>query len=196
MTPDEEMGKLLLSAKIIQIAYLGAVLIYLIMLFIVIPYAVGPLAIFPAGDPLLTLFEGVLGVLAVIIIALAYLLPRWTVRWYRQKSRRLFNVYFIRGGLFEAVAIYGLILGILGAKWPIILPFFIVGAATLVHTFPTEERWGKMYRCIYKANAHSYGTIKINSKYNEWVYYPTSGITLRLGSLKDIVEFLAEVAIL
>ena len=89
MALDKETGKLLLSAKIIQISYLVAVLIYVIMLSIVIPYAVGPLAIFPAGDPLLTLVEGVLGIVAVITIALAYLLPRWTVRWYRGKPQLL-----------------------------------------------------------------------------------------------------------
>ena len=143
MTPDEEMGKLLLPAKIFQASYLGAILIQIVILAVFLPY-VGFEGILLPDNPLLTLLEGVLGILAVINIALAYLLPRWTVRWYRGKPKRLVFFYLSRGSSFFAVATYGLILGMLGAKWPIILPFFIVGAATLIHTFPTEERWRKM----------------------------------------------------
>ena len=142
MATGEKTGKLLLSARIIQIGYLGSVLINVILLFVFLPY-VGFEAIFLADDPLLTLLEGVLGAVAVIIIALAYLLPRWMVRWYRQKSQRLVNVYLICGGFFWAVGIYGLILGILGAEWQITLLFLIVSAITLIHTFPTKGRWMK-----------------------------------------------------
>ena len=143
MAQDEEWSKIIRYAKILQVACLGAVVIDIIIL-IVLPYAVGPLAIFPAGDPILTLLAGILGVVSVISIAFGYFLPRWKSNWYKQELKRLLSVQAIRCSSFVAVAINGLILGIIGAGWLITIPFFVVATATLIHTFPTEERWREM----------------------------------------------------
>ncbi|MFC2071749.1 hypothetical protein ACFLUU_03395 [Chloroflexota bacterium] len=143
MTMDFEMSKTLLTAKILQIAYLVAILIYVIMLSIALPY-VGFESIYPLGDPILIITEGVLSIVAVICIALGYLLPRWTIKWYKQNVQGLLSVHIVRSALFEAVAIYGLVLGILGAKWPILLPFLAIAALALILTFPTEEKWRNM----------------------------------------------------
>jgi ATP/ADP translocase len=45
---------------------------------------------------------------------------------------------------YPAVAIYGLVLGMLGDGWQITLPFFVVSGIALILTFPTKNRWQRM----------------------------------------------------
>ena len=57
----------------------------------------------------------------------------------------------------------------------------------------SESGRHKVYRCVYRARARSYGTIKYYHKMDKYVYYPTTGITLSPEKMEDIVKFLAEV---
>ncbi len=143
MATDDEMSKTLRVAKILQIVFLGAILIYVIIL-VVLPY-IGFAPIFPSDYPLLTPIAGILGVHAVISIALGYLMPRRIVKRTKQEVRSPFcTEVVLRCAFFEAVAIDGGILGVIGAGWEITIPFFIVGAGAMILTFPTEERWRQM----------------------------------------------------
>ena len=72
------MSKILRNARILQIAFLAAVLIYIIIL-VVLPY-IGFATIFPSDDPFLTLIAGILGAASVISIALGYYLPRRIIK--------------------------------------------------------------------------------------------------------------------
>jgi hypothetical protein len=109
--------------------------------------------ILPIGDSILTISEVVLGFMAVYAIPFGFFrLPRWLLKArtkaYSNNSKILLSFNIIRVGLFESIAIYGLILGILGAGAQITIPFLVVSAGTLILTFPTEERWKKMIESL------------------------------------------------
>ena len=55
-----------------------------------------------------------------------------------------FTIQIVRVAMFAGVAIFGLVLGILGDGWQITLPFFAVSAIALVLTFPTQKRWNQL----------------------------------------------------
>jgi len=46
--------------------------------------------------------------------------------------------------LFEAVGIYGLILGIMGERIQVTLPFLLIAAGAMITVFPTEEKLNRM----------------------------------------------------
>jgi len=75
------------------------------------------------------------------------------------------------------------------------LPFIrtVKVAKRVTFDLASEHHWIKIYRCIYKARGYSLGIIKFEKKTDQYVYYPTSNTVLTPDSLKDIVEFLAEV---
>jgi hypothetical protein len=52
-------------------------------------------------------------------------------------------VHIIRLPLFESLVGFGLVLGIWGSSWYIVLPLFILAFAALVLTFPTDKRLAK-----------------------------------------------------
>ena len=65
-----------------------------------------------------------------------------------QKTKRddvdvLFGHLIIRLSLFESVVIIGLILGLMGSGWLVVLPLFILAGVALLLTFPTKRRWAK-----------------------------------------------------
>ena len=57
-------------------------------------------------------------------------------------------VFIVRAAVLEAVAIYGLVLGILGASLEIVAPFFVVTVAGLLLTFPTQGKWNRLAAMI------------------------------------------------
>jgi hypothetical protein len=90
----------------------------------------------------------------VLDLIASYLVPQFMTRRYRRepqaKGQFLISVYVIRAGLLESVAIYGLVLGILGVRVEFVLPFIVVSVAGLFLTFPTDERWKGMMAAINK----------------------------------------------
>jgi hypothetical protein len=142
---DYEVSKDLRTAKIIYIALMVGVLAYASILFRILPKF--PEAVFPASDFLVAILTIVLSVLAVFLIVYGFFfLPRMmlkaSIETYNKNSKvKALFLFILRGALFESVAIYGLILGILGSEWQITLPFLVVSAGTLILTFPTEKRW-------------------------------------------------------
>ena len=142
MAPDEEMGKILRRTKIFQIAFLGIVLTYIIILIVFLSYS-GFTPPFDSNDPFLTPLVVALGGLATISLAIGVYVPRRMIKKSR-KPQDLFRAHIVRCGIFCFPAHCGLILGILGVRWLIILPFFIAVAGALILTFPTKERWRQM----------------------------------------------------
>ncbi len=137
METEKERRKTLLLAKILQTGYLGGVLTCSIALVFVYEL-LGLLA----GDPLLTTLTIALALLGLISFIFGIYLPGWLVRK-KQEQRRSILFVFWRGNFFYAPPMYGLILGVLGAPWTILLPFFFIPAVALVLTFPSEERLKK-----------------------------------------------------
>ena len=59
-------------------------------------------------------------------------------------GRVIFSLHSVRGADFLFVSSAGLILGALGAEWPVVAPFLAVSSAAVIVTFPTKERWKRM----------------------------------------------------
>ena len=87
-------------------------------------------------------------VMGAITLAIGYFMPRLLIRFIKtesvNKAGLLFYVLLFRASLFESVAVYGLVLGILGVGLQNIWPFFLLSALALVITFPTEARVKKI----------------------------------------------------
>jgi hypothetical protein len=100
------------------------------------------------GASFLNLMEVGLGVLAVGNLVAGHYLPvktahRLLASGYLPDRVLLISQVF-RMGTYEAVAVYGLLLSILGAGWSAIIPFFVVAVAALVLTFPTQVKWERL----------------------------------------------------
>jgi len=138
MATDNETGKFLTIAKIVQTVLILAVLVYAVMLYVVLP-RLGFGVIY--DDPLLITIAQVFGVISVGALAIGFLMPWLASRRAQPEKQMLFVAYIARAALFSTVGIYGLILGILGAEWQITLPFIASSGLSLVITFPTGKRW-------------------------------------------------------
>lgn len=143
-TEDSE-GKLVV-AKLLHASFLASILVYVTLLMRLSSLDIAPLL---AGDPLLNVAIWILACLAVASVALWYYWPRLMSKAYernRQKWRKLPNPIFwhvVRISFIQSVAIYGLVLGVLGAGWAVTVPFFAVALITMAFTFPTKGKWDK-----------------------------------------------------
>jgi hypothetical protein len=66
------------------------------------------------------------------------------VRRFHDSSKAAGLLCLMRFAMTEAIGIYGLLLGILGAEWYITLPFFIVSGIFMIFYFPTSRKWNKL----------------------------------------------------
>jgi hypothetical protein len=157
----QKNGKVLLIAVILQMALILAVIIYGTIIYISVPDL--GIAIYPPDDLIITTVAMVLAIVSIAVLILSYLWPRilknarprnnklaltfWSTimpNYQRNTLALSFSVFIVRASLFESVAICGLILGILGARWQITLPFLVVSLMALILSFPTGARWDKM----------------------------------------------------
>jgi hypothetical protein len=132
-------------AQIIQISYLVAVSIW-VAIPIITPYIDLP-PVFTDDDPILDTFIVILSLAAVANLVLTGPLAQWLTKRKQRKPQsqnELYSIWYFRSFLYAGIGIYGLVLGILGASWPVVLPFFFVAAGALILTFPTEKRWKRM----------------------------------------------------
>jgi hypothetical protein len=96
--------------------------------------------------------------LGAVCLVCGYFVPKWMINTINKQKLQsqwkksyppnmtpaetaLLNVFVMRAAMFEAVAVFGLVLGILGVDWQFTLPFFIAPAVAIVLTFPNEEKW-------------------------------------------------------
>ncbi|MFH1032394.1 MAG: hypothetical protein V1767_07545 [Chloroflexota bacterium] len=147
MARYKETDKSRRTAKIIQGVCIFAVIVFVDIL------RRGIALVTPWDSGTLNLLTGVLAGVGLVDLAASYLVPQWMIKGYRQKpwldkGRFLISVYIIRAGLLESVAIYGLVLGILGVRVEFVLPFIIVSVGGLFITFPTDEKWKGMTATI------------------------------------------------
>jgi hypothetical protein len=96
---------------------------------------------------------GTLNFLAVVLSALGafsllqgFMFPRRIIRMATNKAQAsadqaIYSAQILRCAYFEAISIYGLVLGILGAILPIVVAFFVLSLVAMAATFPTEDRW-------------------------------------------------------
>jgi hypothetical protein len=128
------------TIQIIYIALLAAILIYAVILIQLSSSGIAT-SPFPEWDISFTGLAVVFGFISVYSLMEGYYLPQRILK--RGKSNPV-NALIVRCTLFESVAIFGFVLGVLGAGWIISLPFFVVAAVALILTFPTSARWQKM----------------------------------------------------
>ena len=144
----EDTHKLLKTAEILQALFILAVFAYLDIL-----------TRFPPPPPLqfgsdrLQLITIILAILSVVALVYSYFLPRLMIKGYKTAVRkapiapiksRLFSIFIARSASLEAIAIWGFILGIIGARLDSVVPFFIVSVVGLIIVFPTESKWNKL----------------------------------------------------
>ncbi len=164
-TPKQEKDKVLVAARIIHTALILAILSYANALSHVTKLGTIPVAVI---DPrTLTLLQLTLAVLALLNLSVLPLLAkaigkrqqtgptrlqqtflRTLVPWPTPyelsddpKRRTALSISVFRAAVIEAVALYGLFLGLLGVPWQVVGLFFLTSAVGLIVTFPTRKRW-------------------------------------------------------
>jgi hypothetical protein len=144
--PDKSINRLRLAVRIMHIALLVLTLVTVLILALLPGFGFVP--VFTSGDPLLAIIEMFFGGFSLLVLCLGFFWPR-LARWHKKAyvdGREIFYSHLIRSSFFSSVAIYGLILRILGSSWYIVLPLLVLAFAALVLTFPTNKRWAKWQR--------------------------------------------------
>jgi hypothetical protein len=141
---DKQERKSLRTAKIFQTLFLVAILIYVdLLLRIKVP---PPYSLNTNTLKWIIIIFAILGVFSLIY---GNYLQKWMIKGYKPKvqpkiNQFLLSVIIVRATMFEATAIWGLVLSILGASMLIVALFFVAAFADLIVTFPTQARWNKM----------------------------------------------------
>lgn len=135
---NEDLRSSLNRVRIMHIVFLGSAVVYLVVLFVLAGAGVLPLVAFDAL--VLTILSIALGVIAVGSLVLAYFSPRLVERQAASQPEVPISIPFIahifRLSFLESISIYGLVLGLFGAGWPVILPFFVISFGAMLLTFP------------------------------------------------------------
>jgi len=144
MQPDGAGLKAPLHVKLMHSAMVAAIGIYLIVLIAI--QKTGYVPLFQQSDFLgknltATALMVVLSFIAIVDVIIGIFLPRWMLERYPGKVRvqRLLMVEVLRVAFLQAVAIFGLILGIMGAGWVVAAVFFAIPLGVLVKFFPTDN---------------------------------------------------------
>jgi hypothetical protein len=143
---SEGYSNMLKIAQILQICLIIAVFIYLCIPIVI------PSIVLNSDNDMLNLITITLAVISIVVLLLCYFLPKLMAKSYKSNSEKsvikieggLLSLLIFRSAMIESLAIYGLILGILGASLYIILPFYIVAIAGLVIIFPSKDKWNRM----------------------------------------------------
>ena len=142
MQQNNQQNTGIITARVLHVAMIVAVIFFCLIIYTFLPSR--DISIFASDDSFLQNIEIALGILAIIMIAIGYFLPSWSLKSSPAAKTGPLSIHLVRLSFFEAVGVLGLVLGIMGAEWYITLPFIIVSAASLVFSFPTKEKWQKM----------------------------------------------------
>ena len=138
-TPSPEQA--LRTARILHAAFLGAVVVYAVMLTVLLSTGFPP-ALVDEPDAFSTIAL-ILGLMSMANIGGGLFIPR-VMMARAVKSGRSANAFLptqvVRAAFFEAVGIYGFVLGLLGGDWLVSGPFFAVSLVALALSLPTAER--------------------------------------------------------
>jgi hypothetical protein len=130
--------------KILQCFYLATLLAAVLLLWVILPWR---------G---FAFFDGEIKELSagsyIALVAVAIIGNKWMkwfpwYRWYPSEDIGVLTSHSFRAALFEFPVVLGFFLGLLGASWWGVIPFFAVGGIGLILTFPTDKRvdeWKKI----------------------------------------------------
>jgi hypothetical protein len=164
MATDQEFVRSFKTARFLHASILGGVLICALLLYWAFPRTV-TIPEYPVDRSTLTILEITICLLGIFSLVQGYLIPgrmlkRYRTMWandaLRQKYaggpiRLLLSSGVIRCGLYESIAVYGLILGWFGAGIAITIPFFVVSAVVQIPVFPSEEKWHSQFATINRS---------------------------------------------
>ncbi len=132
-------GARLSFLRITFIAFLGSVAAFAVALAAL--KAEHRQQILPSSD--IVVVAAVLGAMGAACIAAGYYISfrarKKTEICLSTNQANFFLAQVVRAALLESVAVYGFVIGLLGAGWTLVIPFLAAAAATLVHSFPKSE---------------------------------------------------------
>jgi hypothetical protein len=139
-TNDINSNGQFLILRVIHSIFLATIPIFILIAFFVSELGIGP--IFNENEFPIHIIEITLGVITIIALLFAYYLSKLPGKSTMGNVSRasIVSFHIVRISLLQSIAIYGLVLAILGSLWFIWIWFFVVSAAALVLTLPTEER--------------------------------------------------------
>ncbi len=123
--------------RVIHSIFLASIPLFILIAIIYLKVTKG---VFAADNSFLHIIEIAIGFIAVIVLLMAVFWRRYPGALRTISKVNVTSFHFLRSVYLESIAIYGLVLAILGSKWYIWIWFFVVSAAALVLTFPTDER--------------------------------------------------------
>ena len=140
MEPSERDRRV---AGLVHTALLAAVGVYgVVLLFLRAEVTRAPKPPAPGTAPLV-----LFAVLGAAQYAGASLVGKLMLRSPRGARRDRVRMFFLlRGAAAEAIALYGLVLGFLGAPAPHVLALFAMSVAALLACFPGREAWREAVR--------------------------------------------------
>jgi hypothetical protein len=138
---DVPAGRMPTVLKVLHSVFLATVPIMILIVALLPTFGYVP--VLSSNDPDIVLTEIVFAVVTLPILVIGFYLPKMVGR-IKKTDKSDMDVYFIHGirvSLFETIAVYGLILGILGGALYAWLPLLILAGAAMICTFPTAKRW-------------------------------------------------------
>jgi hypothetical protein len=133
--PDDATKARLHILRTIHIVLLGAISIFVVILYGVVPNL--DIQLPHQGGFTLT----ILGIGSGSVISIGIYLGFFTPKWFIKLTKPIYGdwtVYLTRASSLEAIGASGLMLGIFGAEWPISLALLVISFTALWRTFPKE----------------------------------------------------------
>jgi hypothetical protein len=139
----EQQPASLKTTQIMHIAFMLAIVIYVVVI-LVMKFMVG-LPFVGFEKPLSTYFQIILGVISLLSLAGGYYWPKITrpKPGMRGTDAWVAANHIVRTAMFQAVAIYGLVLALVIDALPYSFTLMVVSELALFSIFPTEQRWTK-----------------------------------------------------
>jgi hypothetical protein len=140
---DKAIEKLQKVIRIIHVVFLLTLPVS--VLFIVLLPVIGINYIYAKNDPILYMIEILFAVFSILFLAVGLYFPLIIRKFKTANSiyRELLFGHVIRIALFESIVCYCIILGIMGSRWFVIAPLFLLTCLALFFTFPTDKRLDK-----------------------------------------------------
>lgn len=147
MVQDGELKKTVRQAKKLHRIFVGAILVCVVVLVVLRVTGVYTPP-FVSTDPTLNLMALVLGMVAVVNLFLGLFYFRRSLAQAKQKAAAagqsalgaFVPAFIVHLAFIEAIALYGLVLGILGAPGFMCLLFFVASAMRLIQIAPTAAQ--------------------------------------------------------
>jgi hypothetical protein len=149
---DEEISNALRVSKILSGSFLVASFVYVGIFFFALQQGIAPVM---NDESLIDIIMAMLAAIGILCLVGGYYLPKYLIKQGKKKQvgqldnsirGNLLTANIIGFAFFESIAIFGLILGLLSARWELVLSFAGVSIIAMLLAFPTRDRWGKAMR--------------------------------------------------